>query len=211
MTAIAERWATGRPIYSLLPGVNEPYQTEVADWLTAFSDAVLTRSKFGTVDDGARQVDPLKCDARWLDLLAPLCGWYGYWDKSWPEASKRQLLANSYTKIWPYHGTTSALSFVLTVLGVSHVITQGESFIIGRNKIGDEIGDVAWQYDVTLPTSLYNSPQEILARRINKFFGPLWCKSEILFSDDYFKAEGIVVIGNDSVLDVDNRQTILKV
>lgn len=210
MVTTAERWSSGRPVYSSLPGVNESYQTAVADWLTASPDSVLARSKFGLIDDGARQVDPLRCDARWLDLLAPLCGWHGYWDASWPESSKRQLLANSYTKIWPYHGTASALSFVLTALGISHVITQGESFIIGRSEIGDEIGEVAWQYDVILPTSLYNSPQEILAKRINRLFGPAWCESSILFDDDYFGRKGFPLIGDGLLLAVAENQTILS-
>jgi hypothetical protein len=147
---------------------------------------------------------------KWLDLLAPLCGWYGYWDKTWPEVSKRQLLANSYTRIWPYHGTADTLSFVLNTLGVSHVITQGESFIIGRNEVGDAIGDVAWQYDVVLSTSLFNSDVATLAKKINRLFGPLWTKSRILFDDSYFDKLGFPLIGDALLLAVDTQQTILR-
>ena len=206
----AERWAGGRPVREALPGMNEAYQTQVGDWLTEFSDSVLIRSKFIVVDDGERQVDPLSCDVLWLDLLAPLCGWYGYWDESWPETSKRQLLANSYTKVWPYHGTSGTLSFVLNTLGITHVITQGESFIIGRNEVGDALGEIAWQYDIVLPTSLFQSDEARLARRINRLFGPLWTKSQIIFDDSYFSETGFPLFGDGLLLAVDDQQTVLR-
>jgi len=210
MTTTQERWARGRPALDSLPGINGGYDNSVSDWLTDAVDSLLTRTKFIVIDDSARQVDPLRCDEQWLDLLAALCGWQGIWDRSWPVTSKRQLLANSYTLIWPNKGTAIALSFVLDALGVTHVLQQGDSFIIGESEVGDALGAIAWEYNIVLPTSFFGAPQVKLAERINRLFGPIWCKSRILFDDDYFIATGFPVIAENTLLAVDDQQTVLK-
>ncbi|MBD2256642.1 phage tail protein [Pseudanabaena sp. FACHB-2040] len=179
-------WAGGRPVLSRLPGINDSYTgNEVADWLTDYPDSLLVGTK-AKIDDLPRQLDPDNCDADWLDYLAPLCGWHGeYWDRAWPVTAKRTLLRNSYTLIWPSKGSQQVLSFVLTALGINHVIQQGQSFIIGVGQVGDPLGLVAWDYDIILPTSYYGRPEAKLTERINELFGPCWCSSEILYDDKY--------------------------
>lgn len=205
-----ERWAEGRPTRDSLPGINGPYQNEISDWLAAFPDLLLTGTKFKAVDDVFRQVDPLNCDEDWLDFLAPLCGWSEYWDRGWPTTSKRQLLHNSYSIIWPNYGSAVSLSFVLKTLGIPHVVQQGQSFLIGISRVGDPIGAVAFEYDIILPSSLFNSAQSRLTERINTFFGPIWCRSRILFEDEFFDPQGFPLIGDNTLIATDSAQTVLE-
>ncbi|MDZ7922520.1 MAG: phage tail protein [Marinagarivorans sp.] len=212
-----EAWKDSRPVFNRLPGINGSYQCNVlSQYLTAFPDNELASAKLIALDDIERQADPLRCDAIWLDFLASLCGWHGeYWDANWPEPAKRILLANSYTLIWPKYGTPEVLSFVLNTLGVRHVIQQGQSFIIGRETVGDRLGAIAWEYDIVLPTSFFNSDLQKLTKQINRLFGPIWCRSRILFDDDYFEGVGFYLVDSDAtsatLLTIDNDGTVLQV
>lgn len=179
-----QAWDTGRPILSRMPNIY--IENEVTDYLTAYWDDLLIENK-AKLDDLPRQLDPTLCDVNWLDYLAPLCGFTGeYWDASWPVSGKRQLLANSYTFIWPNKGSRLVLSFVLNALGVNHRITTGQNWIIGKSQLGvDTLGSSPWEYQIKLPTYYKLNGQEFkLATKINKLYGPLWCKSQILYDYD---------------------------
>jgi len=193
MTNTFEAWRTGRPILNNLPGINGGYSdNDLSDWLTAYWDNLVVRLKVG-VDDVPRQIDPLTCDERWLDFIAIPTGWVGlYWDVTWPVAAKRTLLANSLDFIWPEKGSSAVLSFVLTALSITHEIQQGESFIIGRNEVGDELGEIAWDYTIVLPTAYQNTPVAQEVARINNLFGPLWCSSRIVYDDALFRTLEVV-------------------
>ncbi|MBD2452240.1 hypothetical protein H6G76_35105 [Nostoc sp. FACHB-152] len=184
MTTTYQAWQTGRPIFSRLPEVYQ--ENPVADWLTEYWDELLTQNK-AKIDDLPRNLDPTTCDENWLDFLAPLCGFTGeYWDKSWKTSSKRLLLANSYTLIWKNKGSREVLSFVLNALGIEHEIWTGSSFILGVSQVSiDKLGSGAWQYKVLLPSRYAQEGYEFkLARKINRLFGPLWCKSEVRYRRD---------------------------
>lgn len=205
-----QAWKDGRPTLSRLPGINDGYSgNEVADWLTDYPDQLLHGLRVMS-EVATDQVNPLTCEPQWLDLLSNLCGWYGYWDLAWPEASKRQLLAASYTEIWPKYGTATALSFVLQTLGVTHVIQQGQSFLIGVNEVGDPLGAIAWQYDIVLPTAFFNTKESALAERINSLFGPVWCTSRILFDDEFFQPTGFFELEENTLLQINDTQTVLE-
>ena len=193
MTNTFEAWRTERPILNNLPGINGGYSdNDLSDWLTAYWDNLVVRLKVG-VDDVPRQINPLTCDVRWLDFIAIVTGWVGlYWDVTWPVAAKRTLLANSLDFIWPEKGSSAVLSFVLTALSITHEIQQGESFIIGRNEVGDELGEIAWDYTIVLPTAYQNTPVAREAARINGLFGPLWCSSRIVHDDALFRTLEVV-------------------
>jgi len=203
MTNTFEAWRTGRPILNNLPGINGGYSdNDLSDWLTDYWDNLVVRLKVG-VDDVPRQIDPLTCDERWLDFIAIVTGWVGlYWDVTWPVAAKRTLLANSLDFIWPEKGSSGVLSFVLTALSITHEIQQGESFIIGRNEVGDELGEIAWDYTIVLPTAYQNTPVAQEAARINDLFGPLWCSSRIVHDDALFRTLEVVgfIEGGEFVL-----------
>jgi hypothetical protein len=207
-----EAWKDGRPTFNRLPGINGGYTgNPIADWLTDYPDQIFAGLLYMADVVSPRQVNPLLCDETWLDLLASLCGWHGeYWDRAWPVNSKRILLANSYTVIWPNYGSSSTLSFVLNALGIRHVIQQGQSFIIDRNEVGDPLGAIAWEYDIVLPSNYFNADQYFQTVRINQLFGVIWCKSRIIFDDGFFSPTGLFATADDSLLAVDNLQTILE-
>ncbi|AUT00915.1 hypothetical protein CLI64_11170 [Nostoc sp. CENA543] len=178
-----EAWDTGRPIFSRLPDVYQDNQ--VADWLTVFFDELLVGTKT-LVDSIPRQLNPTTCDAVWLDQIAPLFGFSSlYWDRGWPEASKRLLLANAYTIIWAKRGTRESISFVLDALNIQHEIWEGSSFILGSSQVSiDRLGDGAWEYKILLPRRYpFNGQEFQLARKINYLFGNVWCESEVTYRD----------------------------
>jgi hypothetical protein len=212
MTTTYERWQRRRPVFDSLPGINEGYSGRpVADWLTAAPDDLLVGLK-DAIDNLPAQLEPLTCDAKWLDFLSALCGFHGpYWDRAWPERSKRLLLAASFKEIWPNYGTTKALSLVLNALAVTHLIREGNSFIIGRDEVGDRLGVIAWDYVIILPSSSFNSADAKMAARINRLYGPLWCTSEIIFDDEFFATPEYIAANNGELLAADNIPTIFRV
>lgn len=211
MLSTYERWIRSRPVLDSLPGLNEGYSGNVvADWLTAAPDELLTGLK-AKLDGLDRQFSPLDCDESWLDYLSALCGFHGpYWDRAWPISSKRRLLASSFNLIWPNYGTSKTLSFVLTALGVSHSIREGQSFVIGRNKVGDPLGAIAWDYVIILPSSSFNSASAKLAEKINRLYGPIWCTSQIIFDDTFFATPEYLAASSTELFAVDNLPTIVE-
>jgi Phage tail protein (Tail_P2_I) len=184
----SEAWATGRPIFSRLPGENEGYTgNAVADWLTDYWDALLLDTRATIIDLRDRQLDPLTCDPDYLDLLAPLCGFSGeYWDRNWSEEGKRALLAVAYTEIWINKGTKEVLEFVLNSLGVRALVEVSGDFRVDISEVGDRIGTLPWDYTIYLPPEYEDQPQETLTRRINYLFGVLWCEWRIAFDATRF-------------------------
>lgn len=185
MSTTYEAWSTGRPILSRLP---EVYQdNEVSDYLTIYWDELLTSLKF-KIDDLPRQLSPLTCDDKWLDFLAPLCGFTGnYWDTNWKPSSKRILLSNAYLFIWKNKGTRVVLSFVLNALEIEHLIWEGSNFILGVSQLDKtSLGNAAWEYKILLPGKYKLNGYEFkLAEKINKLFGPLWCGSEVTYRSKF--------------------------
>ncbi|WP_414575325.1 phage tail protein [Anabaena sp. CCY 9402-a] len=178
-----EAWDTGRPIFSRLPGVYQ--ENEVADWLTVFFDELLVGAK-AQVDGIPRQLDPLLCDDVWLDRINLIFGFSDeYWDRAWPEASKRVLLDGAYTEIWNKRGTRASLSYVLSALNIEHTIWEGSSFILGTSQLDiNTLGDGSWRYKILLPRRYaFNGFEFQLTRKINRLFGNLWCESEVIYVD----------------------------
>lgn len=179
---IYQAWSTGRPIFQRLP---ECYRdNNIADYLTQFWDSLLLQEK-ARVDDLERQLNPLTCDSNWLDFLAPLCGFTGkFWDKNWNDYAKRNLLASAYTLIWCNKGSKDTLSLVLSCFQIPNVISSKGDFILGSSQVGIEpLGSAAWEYTIYLQSNS-NNPQTVsLVKKLNKLFGPCWCKSHIEFND----------------------------
>lgn len=208
MTTTYEAWSSGRPTLARLPGINEAYSgNNVADWLTDFPDRVLTETKT-KVDDLPRQLDPLTCDEEYLDWLSGLCGWYGIWDEDWDSDAKRLLLSRSYDLIWRNKGTLEVLSFVLTTLGIQHIIQPGTAFIIGINEVGDEIGTNAWTYQIVLPPNYYGREETKITERINELFGPVWCSSQIVYEESFFSAIELLALDSETVLSTGDNEAL---
>lgn len=207
MTTPYEAWVVSqRPIFSRLPQVYQ--DNPIADWLTDFWDELLVGVK-AKYDDLPRQLNPLTCDREYLDFLAPILGWTEeVWDKDWTVDSKRRLLANSYTLIWPEKGSQKVLTFILTALNVEHVIEITGSFRIGISEVGDEIGLIPWDYTIYLPDYYKNQPQESLTQKINRLFGPIWCDSRILFEEERFLTTKVIATETGEALATEDLKAI---
>jgi hypothetical protein len=214
--SIAEAWASSRPVFVRLPGTNGGYtENPIADWLTQYWDELLVGTLGKLRDIPARQLNPLTADEDWLDFLAPLTGWDSkYWDKNYPIAGKRQLLANSFVgaSIWKNKGSADVLSFVLAQAGIQNRVMVRGDFLVGISEVGDPIGTLEWEYAILLPTAYESTDKERAARRINKLFGPAWCEAFWVYDDAPFiitellaDDEGRAIADeNDSILDVSN-------
>jgi hypothetical protein len=99
---------------------------------------------------------------------------------------------------------------VLNTLGIKHVIQQGSSFIVGVNVIGDPLGAIAWQYDIVLPTNYFDTKESRLTIKIDELFGPCWCNARVLYDDDVFASKGFLELDINTLLDVDDMQTVLE-
>ena len=182
------RWyIDNKPASGLLPGINGGYtDNPVSQWLMAPPDNLLVEIR-DTIDDFPRQLNPLLCDEDMLDYISTMFGFTdSYWDRTWPVAAKRKLLSQAFILIWPQKGTSLVLSFVLDAFDIKHIIQEGQSFIVGRNVVGDPIGAIAWDYKIILPYKYYATSIETLARRIDYLFGPCWCSRELVFSTEFF-------------------------
>ena len=182
-----------------MSGVNGGYsENEVARWLCGPWDQLKLGSR-DVIDDLPRQLDPLECDAEWLDYLAGLCGFTGpYWDRDWPVGAKRKLLDQSFNLIWPYKGTSRVLSYVLIAFDIQHTIQEGSSFIIGVDEVGEELGLIAWDYTIVLPYSYYRTEKEALTRRLDRLYGPCWCTRRIVFETNFFETYEVLGYTEDS-------------
>lgn len=194
-----QRWfEEERPVKGLLPGINGKYtENLVADWLTQPSDNLLIGLQNLFLAYG-EQLNPLTASAEYLDFAASFCGFTGqYWDRNWPIEAKRQLLLLSFELIWPRKGTAEVLSYVLNAFGILHIIQQGESFIIGRNVVGDELGTIAWDYTIILPDYYYQTPNAKLTEKLNFLYGPCWCTNDIIYDNNFFNTYEVLGFVDD--------------
>lgn len=199
-------WQSSRPIFSRLP---EIYQDNlIADCLTAYFDELLVETK-AKVDDLPRQLNPQTCDTNWLDFLAPLCGFTGnYWDKAWSIKAKRRLLTYSYQYIWSNKGSQDTLDLVLNCFDIKHLILSEGDFILGTSQVGDTLGATPWEYTIYLPTAYVNNYKVRLTEKLNRLFGPCWCKSQIKFEDKYFRDLTVIGMSEDTVLGTEDNNII---
>jgi Phage tail protein (Tail_P2_I) len=197
----ATAWATGKPVYSRLPGINEGYRKDedpnvirddpeelpIAKWLTDFWDALLVAKKAQLDDIKNRQMNPLECDPEWLDLLAVMAGFTGeYWDKSWPVEVKRQLVFHAFTLIWANKGSEAVLRFLLDTFGINYDIWMGDQFLAGIDGAGSEVGAPQWRYVIRVGLEyLRNSDQFKLAEKLNRLYGPLFTDNRVAFKQFY--------------------------
>jgi|694.fasta_scaffold01920_16 phage tail P2-like protein len=187
-TEVYKRWyIDNKPASGLLPGINGGYtDNEISQWLMAPFDRTLVEIR-DKIDDYPRQLNPLTCDPIILDFLAPMFGFTDqYWSTTWNVNTKRSLLNNAFSLIWPKKGTSLVLSFVLNAFDIKHIIQEGQSFIVGRNVVGDPLGTISWDYKIILPYEYYATPKEVLTKKLDYLFGPCWCSKEVVYSSDFF-------------------------
>lgn len=187
-------WSTGRPIFNRLP---VPYQnSEPTDWFTIPWDELLLEAKAEGDNFYTNYLDPDNARASVLDWLAQFCGFTGeYWDSSWSEDTKRLLIRESYSRIWPQKGSRDLLDWLLQAFEIQAALFIPGEFLAGVNVAGDTLGAatgleyyirMALQY--TRQSTTWNT-----AVNLNNLYGPVFAKSRLMY--DMFYA-GVSVAGD---------------
>lgn len=174
-------WPTTRPIYKRLPECGYD-DNPIADWLTRFPDDVLVQTK-NRVDDLERQVNPMTCDREWLNYLAALSGFVNeYWDRSWPDAIKRQIIAAGFTEIWPYLGTKRCMDFFLNLFSITHEWRFLGGFYLNLTPLGSILGTTGGKYYLILPFSYARTGHEFrLTEKFMRLFAPATAKGRACY------------------------------
>lgn len=114
-------WSKERPIYFRLP--QKGYQdNQVADVLTQYPDSKLSTSK-ELLEAWHLELDPDTAQSRSLDFLAYLVGLSGqYWDVSWSNPVKRDLIRVAHPVLWSKRGTQETIETILNIHQIKHDI-----------------------------------------------------------------------------------------
>lgn len=191
-------WQSGRPIYDRLPGESELYKrdqsdpdynptTDVALWLTKFWDDLLIEQR-GNVDNLYRDVfDPLTAKPENLDWLAQLAGYTGeYWDSSWTDTQKRQLIKRAYDYVWINKGTKQLLEWLIELFDLDAVIYSPGEFILGETPLGSPIGGEPFKYLINVDFRgagyLRTSPEWKLLEKLNYLYGTAYSESKVVYT-----------------------------
>jgi hypothetical protein len=193
-------WDTGNPIHDRLPGENEGYRKDeswdghdpsvdppIARWLTEPWDALLMESKGKIETIYTTHLNPLTAEPENLDWLAQLHGFTGeYWSVDWDVAVKRQLIANSFTKIWENKGSRSLLEWIFQTFGLETRIYLYGEFLADINVAGDVLGGEALQYWLLVTLKyLRTSDEWKLLEKLNRLYSPVCCNSRVTYDQFY--------------------------
>lgn len=152
---------------------------EVAEWLTkpfgeiVYGAYLVVKSFY---NNASRTVNP-----PWLDMAGVSQGFfsYGFWDRSWPNSVKQQLLYHSQT-IWQNIGTESTLRLVSRIFGMElNLWLGGAPFTTEFGETGSRLdidplplggGDYGF---LTLPLQVERGSKDwVAADRILYYFTP---------------------------------------
>jgi phage tail P2-like protein len=173
-------WDEQRPIFKRLPQYGWQ-DNEAADWITAAYDAVLIELQQAILNFPRDFIDPDTARSDALDWLAQLMGYTGdYWDTTWNDAIKRQLIKDAQPIVWRYKGSYYLLEYLFELFGLEVQIKLQGQWTIGVSKVGDAIGGPLMVYslvigDETNPGYIRASQEWRLIERLNRLYMPCWC------------------------------------
>lgn len=199
-------WATGRPIYHRLPQAEQQYQgNEVCDWLTQPADDLLISLKVALSNLEQDYINPDTAKSEVLDWLAQYHGFEGdYWDATWPDIIKRQIIKYSWSFIWTHKGQKSLLEWLLSVFGIDALVVAPGDCIAGIAIANDIVGGEPLKYFIAMqiPSKggyLRISPEWQLTIKLNRLYMP--CYSDSLVC--YKKAIAGLAVAGDPLLDLE--------
>ena len=178
-------WEQSRPIYARLPSDSQQYQfNPIVDAVTQPWDAILMQLQNKLLNIERDYLDPITARSDTLDWLAQLCGFTGeYWDTSWSDTIKRQLIANGHLKIWNYKGTGWVLQYLLDIFGLSATVVPESPWLVGETAVGAAIGGRNLYYGIALSTGVNGTfyprdgAQWRFIEKLNRLYMPCWCMS----------------------------------
>lgn len=186
-------------LFTELPDVyrNMEYVPE----LTAYWDAQTDKAS-AAADSLSTFVNPATAPASWLDFLATLYGLQNlYWNKVWPEETKRAMLNWDWIE---RRGNGDVLSQVLAAAGYPNEVKTNGDFIVGVGLVGDLIGTQPWTYTLTLPTRFQLQMYEI--DRICYYWQPCWLQRVVVYTDEPFIIDVLYSTGDGTVLSPDGTE-----
>lgn len=172
-----------RPLFARLPGFYGGFTENAdADLVTKPVDDLLVELK-AKLDDLDRQLDPMRCDAEWLPVLAAMAGFTGqYFNPKWPEVVRRSLVRDGFTKIWPNKGSRGVLDLVLGYFGYDYKIWAGSPLLAGTMVAGDVVGLEPWTFYLQVGTRYLRDSVEFRTMdEIRRLFSPVYCKSRVVY------------------------------
>lgn len=192
------RWEDGRPIYHSLPGENEGYLKDpefndpvsdppIADWLTVYWDELLIELQAELEAFPANYLEPATCRSDALDWLAQHSGFTGdYWDASWDDSIKRQLIADAYPFIWENKGTRVLLEYMIRLFNLqANVFILGD-FLAGITPLPATLGGDPYTFYITVGLIyLRTSVEWRLLERLRVLYSPVYCDSRICYDQWY--------------------------
>lgn len=204
-------WATGRPIYHRLPVDCQQYQREPvdendiipADVLTDWFDVFLMASKLSVDNLFVDYLQPNTAKSSALDWLAQICGFTGeFWDATWDDTIKRQLIADSYRFIWPNRGNSDVLVYLIQLFQLPtyplfniYIVPYWLANITNTPNIAGRVPD---QFFIRLlNTTIRDDWFWHQAKDFVKLYSPAWVNGVVCF--DYWYAGSSAA--NDGVFD----------
>jgi len=205
-----EAWQLQQPIYSRLPGYHGDYsRNDTVKHIVQYWDEFLVFQKTKVDDLLTKNLDPLLCDAEYLDFLAYL-SFYNkrFWDKTWKESAKRKLI-NGSNLVWNFFGTFTSLGYVISCFDIKHQLQNVGDFIVGISQVGDPLGDITWSYRIYLPSIYQGTETEDLVHRLNYLFGVGYCESEVIFDDSRFIELQVITTDDNIGILTDNNEGVI--
>lgn len=179
-------WDESAPITKRLPRFGWQDGNAAVEAVVGAYDTVFMEL-YQTIQDFEKDfIDPDTCRADALDWLAQLMGFTeDYWDNSWAESIKRQLIKDAQQIVWRYKGTFYLLQYLIDLFGLNVRIELKGQWRVGVSKIGDPIGGALLDYSLVIgsdtdPGYARNSPEWRLIERLNRLYMPCWAAPQTL-------------------------------
>ncbi len=170
-------WNDRRPLFARLPQYGWK-DNPIADAVTAPFDEIFVDLKETIERFDVDFIDPETCRVDALDWLAQLCGYTDeYWDSSWPDTVKRQLIVD-HQMIWGYKGTQWVLEYMLNLFELNARVRIRGAWRAGVSKPGDVIGGDLLHYSIVVDGGYVRGGTEWrLIDRLRRLYAPVWCKA----------------------------------
>ncbi|NEP14533.1 MAG: hypothetical protein F6K14_30915 [Symploca sp. SIO2C1] len=158
---------------------HDPEQSNIADALTRVSADAIASVEDKLKNYRAYYLDPATAKAEWLDEIARYHGWGNYWDSTWTEDIKRQLLINTEF-IFANRGNKDAIAKLFDIFELDAVLQSTSGFILGVTLLSGTLSNSPYDYEISVPANYApGTPERELILRLTKQFLPCWINLSI--------------------------------
>ena len=155
---------------------------EITDSLTRGIVSTISRYQLLISSFEADYLDPRTAKIEFLDAIAYYVGFSNFWDVSWNESIKRQLLIN-VRYIFENRGNREVLSFLFSIFGLDARLVSTGGFILNKTLFPGSLLADPFSFFVLIPdTYAENSTEYQLTKKITDYFTPCWV--ELILTSD---------------------------